>query len=224
MTETLDAELVRRVDAYIERLFVPRDEALERALAMARAAGFPLIHVSPNLGKLLYLVARMMRAARILEIGTLAGYSTIWLARALPPDGRLVTLELDERHAALARENLEHAGVDSRVEIRVGHAAGSLRAMIAAGEAPFDLVFIDADKESYVEYLDLSLQLARPGSVVLADNLIRHARVLEDVPQDAQVRAIKAFNEALAADARLESLILPIVREKLDGISVSIVK
>ncbi len=224
MSETLDAELVRRVDAYIERLFVPRDEALERALAEARTAGFPLIHVSPNLGKLLYLIARMTRAARILEIGTLAGYSTIWLARALPPDGRLVTLELDERHAALARENLVRAGVDDRVDIRVGRATESLRAMIAAGEAPFDLVFIDADKESYVEYLDLSLQLARPGSVILADNLIRHARVLEDVPQDAQVRAIKAFNEALAADARLESLILPIVREKLDGISVSIVR
>ncbi len=224
MAHSLDASLVRQVDDYIERLFVRRDEALERTRASAEAAGLPAIHVSPNLGKLLYLVARIVRAARILEIGTLAGYSTLWLARALPPDGRLVTLEIDERHAALARENLAHAGADDRVEVRVGPAGESLRAMIAAGQAPFDLVFIDADKERYLEYLELSLQLVRPGSVVVADNLIRNGRVLEDVPPDPQVRAIRAFNEALSVDPRLESLILPIMREKLDGISISVVR
>ena len=223
MADTLDDALARRVDAYIERLFVPPDEALERTLAAARTAGLPLINVSPNEGKLLYLIARLARAARILEIGTLGGYSTTWLARALPPDGRLVSLELSERHAAVARQNLAHVGVADRVEIRTGPAGASLRAMADEGTEPFDLVFIDADKEGYPEYLDLSMRLARPGTVILADNVIRNARVLEDSPQDSQVRAIKAFNEALAAHPRLESLIVPIMRETLDGLSISIV-
>ena len=224
MAETFDEALARRVDAYVERLFVPRDEVLERTLAEAERAGLPLINVSPNEGKLLYLIARMARAERILEIGTLAGYSTTWLARALPPHGRLVTLELDERHARLARENLARAGVDDRVDIRVGAAAASLRALIGEGTAPFDLVFIDADKEGYPEYLDLSLQLARPGTVVLADNVIRNGDVLEASPPDSRASAVKAFNEALAAHPRLESLIVPLVRETLDGISISLVR
>jgi predicted O-methyltransferase YrrM len=224
MEETLDLELARRVDAYVEELCVPRDQDLERSLAGARAAGLPAINVSPNEGKLLYLIARMAGARRVLEIGTLAGYSAAWLARAVPDDGRVVTLEVDRRHAEVARENLERAGLGRRVEIRVGPASVSLRRMIADREAAFDLIFIDADKEHYGEYLELSVQLARPGSVILADNVIRGGRVLRPDPGNASDVAVSAFNRAIAAHPRLESLILPIIREKLDGLSISIVR
>jgi predicted O-methyltransferase YrrM len=221
--DKLDLELARQVDHYIENLFVPRDAALDQGLADARAAGLPTINVSPNEGKLLYLIARLVRAARILEVGTLGGYSTAWLARALPASGHLVSLELDPNHADVARKNLDRCGLAGRVEIRVGRASDSLRAMIAQHEAPFDLTFIDADKEGYREYLDLCLQLSHPGSVILADNLIRSGRVLEANPAEANARGVKVFNEAIAVHPRLESLILPIIREKLDGISISIV-
>jgi len=224
MEETLDLELARKVDSYVEGLCVPRDQELERGLAEARAAGLPAINVSANEGKLLYLIARMAGARRVLEIGTLGGYSTAWLARALPDGGRVVTLEVAGRHADVARRNLERAGVGARVEIRVGPASVSLRRMIAERVAPFDLVFIDADKESYGEYLELGLELAHPGSVILADNVIRGGRVVAPDPGDASDRAVSAFNRAIAAHPRLESLILPIIRERLDGLSISIVR
>ncbi|MGH2592411.1 MAG: O-methyltransferase [Anaerolineae bacterium] len=224
MPDTFDAKLAKRVDGYIERLFVPRDEALERGLKDAERAGLPAINVSANEGKLLYLIARIAGARRVLEIGTLGGYSTAWLAGALPADGKLVTLELDQKHADVARKNLDRAGVGDRIEIRVGRAVDSLRAMVNQGEGPFDLIFIDADKESYVEYLNLSIQLARPGAVILADNLIRNGRVLEAHPSDNSARGAKAYNEAMAAHPRLDSLILPIIRDDLDGLSISIVK
>ncbi len=223
MPNTFDDKLARRVDAYIERLFVPRDDALEQGLQDAGQAGLPAIHVSANEGKLLYLIARIANARRVLEIGTLGGYSTTWLARALPPDGELITLELDQEHADVARKNLDRAGVGDRVDIRVGRAAHSLRTMVDRGERPFDVIFIDADKESYVEYLTLSLRLARPGTIILADNLIRDGRVLEAQPADASARGAKAYNEAIAAHPRLDSLILPIIRQNLDGLSISIV-
>jgi predicted O-methyltransferase YrrM len=221
MSDRFDEKLARRVDAYIQDLLVPPDEALARGLEDAEAAGLPPINVSPNEGKLLYLIARIARAARILEIGTLGGYSTTWLARALPPEGRLVTLELEPRHAEVARANLARAGVADRVDIRVGPASASLHALVERHEPPFDLVFIDADKEGYVEYLDLSLRLVRPGSLILADNTLR--RVFED-PSDPGVQGIKAFNERIAADPGLDSLILPIIRGHLDGLSLSIVR
>jgi predicted O-methyltransferase YrrM len=216
-----DEGLARRADAYVEGLFVPRDDALSRGLEDAEAAGLPSINVSPNEGKLLHLIARIARASRVLEIGTLGGYSTTWLARALPPEGRLVTLELEPRHAEVARANLARAGVADRIEIRIGPASASLRALIERHEPPFDLVFIDADKEGYVEYLELSLHLVRRGSLILADNTLR--RVFED-PSDPGVRGIKAFNERIASHPRLDSLILPIIRGHLDGLSLSIVK
>jgi predicted O-methyltransferase YrrM len=220
----IDADLLGRVDRYIEKLLVQSDRALEQGLADAAAAGLPDIAVSPNEGKLLYLVARLVRPRRILEIGTLGGYSTTWLARALEPGGSLVTLEIDPHHAEMARRNLARAGVGERVEVRVGPAAGSLRAMISAGERPFDVVFIDADKEGYPEYLDLSLQLSRAGTVILADNLIRGGRVLNARSADPHVQGIREFNARLAAQPRLDSIILPIFREDLDGVSISIVK
>jgi predicted O-methyltransferase YrrM len=224
VNEAFDEALLKRADEYVQHLFVPPDHALSRGLEDAEAAGLPPINVSPNEGKLLHLIARIARASRVLEVGTLGGYSTTWLARALPPEGRLVTLELDRRHAEVARANLARAAVADRVEIRVGPASASLRALIERHEPPFDLVFIDADKEGYVEYLDLSLRLVRSGSLILADNTLRHGRVLEESPSDPSARGIKAFNERIATDPRLDSLILPIIREDLDGLSISIVK
>jgi len=222
--EPFNEQLAVRVDRYIEHLLNSHDEVLAQNLQAARAADLPTINVSPNEGKLLYLIAKIAGAKRVLEIGTLGGYSTTWLARALPAGGKVITLELDQKHAEVARHNLDRAGVADRVEVRVGRAVDSLRRMLDQQEAPFDLIFIDADKPGYVEYLDLALQLSHKGTVILADNLIRNGRVIVEQPTDESARGAKAFNDALAAQQRLESIILPIIRENLDGLSISIVK
>jgi predicted O-methyltransferase YrrM len=222
--EPLNEQLALKVDQYVEALLNPPDEALAENLRNAQAANLPTINVSPNEGKLLYLIAKIAGAKRVLEIGTLGGYSTTWLARALPADGKVITLELDQTHAEVARGNLARAGVAERAEVRVGRATETLRQMISRHEAPFDLIFIDADKASYVAYLDLALQLSHAGAVILADNLIRNGRVLAGQPADEAARGAKAFNDALAASHRLDSIILPIIRENLDGLSISIVK
>lgn len=224
MPYTFDDKLIKRVDDYIERLFIPHDMALDQGLRDAERAGLPSINVSANEGKLLHLIAKIAGARRVLEIGTLGGYSTTWLARALPSGGMVITLELDPKHAEVARSNLDRAGVGDRVEVRVGRALDSLRAMVERAEAPFDVIFIDADKEGYVDYLNLSIQLSHPGTVILADNLIRNGRVLEADPPDSSARGVKAFNDALASDPRLDSVILPIIRDNLDGLSISVVK
>ena len=221
--ESIDEKLAGRVDRYIEALFARQDPVLTENLKNAGLRGLPSINVSPNEGKLLFLLAKISGASRILEVGTLSGYSTTWLARALPPDGKVITLEVDPKHAEVARKNLRLAGLDRQVEVRVGNAAETLRQMAAGGEPPFDLVFIDADKPRYVEYLGLTLALTRSGSLILADNLIRSGRV-EAAPSDPNARGAKTFNEALAAEPRLESIILPIYRDKLDGLSISRVK
>ena len=165
------------IDQYIERLFVPRDVVFKHALQDAAAAGLPEIHVSPNEGKLLYLLAKLTVAKRVLELGLLGGYSAIWLARAIGPQGKLVTLELDEKCVQVARKSIERAGLLPRVEIRQGDARATLEKMVGAGEPPFDLVFIDADKNNYPVYLDYALRLTRPGGLILADNVIRDGKV-----------------------------------------------
>ena len=223
MPEAFNEQLAEQIDHYIERLFVPPDESLTQNLSDAAAAGLPTINVSPNEGKLLYLIAKMSRAKRILEIGTLGGYSTTWLARALPADGKLITLELDQAHAAVARRNLDRAGVGDRVAILIGRGVDVLDALLDRNEPPFDLIFIDADKPAYVEYLNRALRLARTGTVILADNLIRNGRVMNAQLTDASARGAHAYNEAIAHHPRLESLVLPIIRENLDGLSISIV-
>ncbi|HUI53681.1 MAG TPA: O-methyltransferase [Bryobacteraceae bacterium] len=222
--ERIDERLAKAVDEYIEGLFVPPDEALRQNLRDAGAAGLPDIAVSPVQGKLLYLIAKIAGARRILEIGTLAGYSTTWLVRALPPQGELVTLEVDAKHAEVARKNLERTGIGALIDIRVGPAADSLRALIESGEAPFDLIFIDADKPSYSDYLNLSLQLSHRGTVILADNVIRNGRALDPAPDDPNAKGVCAYNQAVASHPRLESIIVPMIREKLDGMSISIVR
>ena len=222
--ESFNEELAVKVDQYIEHLLNPHDEVLAENLQNAQEAGLPTVNVSPNEGKLLYLIAKMSGAKRVLEIGTLGGYSATWLARALPVDGKVITLELEQQHAEVARRNLERAGMADRVEVRVGRAVDTLHQMIDGREAPFDLIFIDADRINCVTYLDLSLQLSHPGTVILADNVIRHGRVIDQQPGDASARGAKAYNESMAARPELESIILPIIRQNLDGLSISIVK
>lgn len=217
----MDREGLKRIDAYVEELFAQQDEALRQAVEDSRAAGLPEIQISPSQGKLLYLLTTILGARRILEVGTLGGYSTIWLARALPQDGRLVSLELSEHHAAVARNNLNRAGLSGRVQVRVADARDSLAELREAGEV-FDLTFIDAEKEGYQEYLEWALALSRPGSVIIADNVVRSGRVIE--PEDGSQEVISSFNRQLSQDVRLESLILPLLRENIDGISISRVK
>ncbi|MCG3148118.1 MAG: putative O-methyltransferase [Verrucomicrobiae bacterium] len=209
--------LLTDIDRYIEQLCIPPNVAFEQAIRDAKANGLPEINVSPNEGKLLYLLAKITGARRILEIGTLGGYSTLWLASALPARGKLVTLELEPHHAAVARKNLDRAGLLKKVEIRVGNARLSLRQLKPA----FDLVFIDADKEGYPVYLDFALKLTRPGSLILVDNVIRHGRVLDQKPKDAGTRAIRKVNHRLATNPRLETILVPLMRERIDGLAIA---
>lgn len=212
------------VDAYITDLLDPSDAALEDALRASTAAGLPEIAVSPPLGALLTVLARAVGARRILEIGTLGGYSAIRLARALPPDGRLVTLEVNPLHAEVARSNIARAGVADRVDVRVGPAAASLAALADEGVDPFDLVFIDADKAGYSDYLQGSLSLSRPGTLILADNVVRQGRVIDPDDDDANVRGVRRFNEALAAEPRLQATIVQTVGSKgYDGLAIAVV-
>ncbi|MGB3683608.1 MAG: O-methyltransferase [Rubrobacteraceae bacterium] len=215
-------ELLGEVDSYIEELFVPPDEVLEHALRRSEASGMPEIQVSPNQGKLLQLLAEISGARRILEIGTLGGYSAIHFARALPENGNLISLELDERHAQVARENIEHAGLSGKAEVLVGDAMSLLAAMVESGVTPFDLIFIDADKEGYPEYLKRSLELSRPGTLILADNAIRGGAVLD--PDDDSARATREFNASLADHPRLSAIVLPIIRERIDGLAIARVR
>jgi len=212
-------ELLREIDGYVEDLFVPSDEILEAALRDSRRAGLPEINVSPNEGRLLQLLVELAGARRILEIGTLGGYSAIHFARALPEDGALISLEIDEHHARVARNNVERAGLSEIVEIRVGDARKLLASLVEGDEGPFDVIFIDADKEGYPEYLDWSLRLSRPGSLILGDNTIRGGSVLD--PQDSTARATQEFNERIAGDPGLSAILLPILRERIDGLTIA---
>lgn len=221
----MEQELVTAIDHYIAGLVAPEDEALAAALQASAAAGLPQIHVSPVQGRLLQVLALLCNARRILEIGTLGGYSAIWMARALPADGRLVTLEQSEKHAAVARANLERAGVAGRVTVQVGNALALMQQMATAGEGPFDMVFIDADKPSYVDYLQAAIHLARPGALIVADNVIRGGAVLDAASTDANVQSIQRFNAALAAEPRVTATILPTVGVKgLDGLAIAVVR
>jgi predicted O-methyltransferase YrrM len=206
-----------KVDRYITELFVPPDAVLDAALADSKAAGLPPINVAPNQGKLLMLLAQIQGARRILEIGTLGGYSTIWLARALPRGGRLVTLEADPAHAEVARKNIARAGLADRVRLRVGPALDTLAKL----KGPFDLVFIDADKESNPDYLAWALKLTRRGSLIIADNVVRDGRVANSRSRDAEVLGIRRFNTLVAANPRLSASAIQTVGSKgYDGFAL----
>ena len=213
------------VDRYFGPLLGDSDAALDACLAASEAAGLPAIQVSPLQGKLLHILARAVRARRILEVGTLGGYSTIWLARALPEDGRLLTLELEPKHAAVARSNLDRAGVGDRVEVRVGPASTTLSELVLQRVAPFDLVFVDADKAGYPAYLEAAVRLSRPGSLIVADNVVRRGDVADDASTDPSVLGVRKMTEFLAADKRLLATVVQTVGVKgYDGLAVAFVR
>ena len=220
----MNQETWTAVDRYLANLFVPSDPALDAALEASVAAGLPPINVSPNQGRLLQLLARMQRARNILEIGTLGGYSTIWLARALPVGGRLITLEFDPKHAEVARANLVRAGLGGIVELRVGRALDTLPQLAAEGRGPFDLIFIDADKPSTADYFAWALKLSRRGSVIVVDNVVRKGAVSDAGSNDPLVRGVRHFNELLAAEKRVSATIIQTVGSKgYDGFAIALV-
>jgi len=213
------------VDDYIAGHLLGDDPVQDATLAANAAGDLPAIDVSAAQGKMLHLFARMVGAKRILEVGTLGGYSTIWLARALPESGRLVTLELEPHHADVARANIARAGFADRVEVRVGRAVDTLDAMIAAGEAPFDLVFIDADKPSNVAYLNAALALSRPGTTIVVDNVIREGGVLDTSGEDERIEGSRRLFEAVAAEPRLSATAVQTVgAKKWDGFLLAVVR
>jgi predicted O-methyltransferase YrrM len=213
-----------QVDDYVAGKLLKPDPALDAALAANQAGGLPAIDVSAVQGKFLHLLALATGARRILEVGTLGGYSTIWLARALGEGGRVVTLELDPHHAEVARANVDRAGIGDRVDIRVGPAADTLAAMAAAGEGPFDLVFIDADKQGNAAYFNHAVKLSRPGTTILVDNVVREGGVL-DPRGDAAVQGTRALFDALAKDDRITATALQTVgAKKWDGFVMAVVK
>ncbi len=213
------------VDRYFTELFTVPDPVLDAAIAESMAAGLPDIHVSPNQGKLLQLLARSHGARGILEIGTLGGYSTIWLARALPPGGRLVTLEFDPAHAAVARKNIERAGLGGIVELRLGDARETLPQLAAEGAGPFDFIFLDADKPSYPAYLPWIMRLSRAGTLIIADNVVRDGAVIDSASADPKVQGVREFCRLAAADPRLDLTAIQMVGVKgYDGFAVAMVK
>lgn len=212
------------VDRYITDLLVPADPALEAALRDSANAGLPHINVTPNLGKLLWMLARIQGSRNILEIGTLGGYSTIWLARALPEDGKLVTLELDPKHAEIARKNIARAGLTDRIELRLGYALDSLARLQAERRGPFDLTFIDADKPNNSNYFQWALKLSRKGSIIIVDNVVRDGQVINAASTDASVQGVRRFNDMLAADTRVSATALQTVGSKgYDGLAIALV-
>ncbi|MFZ6648798.1 O-methyltransferase [Undibacterium sp. TJN25] len=212
------------VDAYFCERLVQTDSALEQALRDSDTAGLPPHNVAPNQGKFLHLLVQMQGAKTILEFGTLGGYSTIWLARALPEGGRVVTLEANAAHAEVARRNIERAGLAHRVDIRIGKAADTLPQLELEGIAPFDFVFIDADKPSNPLYLEWSLRLARPGTVIIGDNVVRNGAVSDAASTDSNVIGVRSFFDLMAGHPRLSATALQTVGSKgYDGFSMAIV-
>ncbi|HEY1742997.1 MAG TPA: O-methyltransferase [Granulicella sp.] len=218
------AELWKAVDQYITDQLIPADPVLDEAQAANAAAGLPAIDVAPNQGKLLHLLARVAGARRILEIGTLGGYSTTWLARALPEGGHLITLEADAKHAEVARRNIARAGLDQIVNLRLGAALDTLPQLVEEGEGPFDLVFIDADKQNIPSYLMWALKLSRKGTLILIDNVIRDGEVIDASSDDPRVQGARRLFDMLKTEPRLQATALQTVGSKgYDGFVMAVV-
>lgn len=212
------------VDAYIESTLARSDDALEATLAASEDAALPAIQVSPAQGRFLEATARLVKANAILEIGTLGGYSTIWMARALPTDGQLVTLEASEKHANVARDNIARAGLMDRVEIRIGDALDSLRSLASEGHGPFDLIFIDADKANNAEYFDWALQFSRSGSAIVVDNVVRGGEIANSNSDDPGVKGTRAMFDRIANESRVTATVLQTVGSKgWDGFLLAVV-
>jgi len=213
------------VDDYVVDLLIGADPSLEAALAASARAGLPPIALTPPQAKLLHLIARIHDAREVLEIGTLGGYSTIWLARALPADGRLTTLELEPSYAEVASANIERAGLAGLIRIIVGPAIDSLRELAATAAGPFDLVFIDADKQTTPEYFEHALALSRPGSVIVADNVVRDGEIVDDATRDPRVQGMRRFHEVVAAEPRVSATTIQTVGAKgYDGFTLILVE
>jgi predicted O-methyltransferase YrrM len=212
------------VNRYVAETFALNDPVLEEILRSTESAGLPDIQIGPEQGRFLEIMARLVGAKRIVEIGALAGYSTVWLARGLGDGGTLISLEIDPARAALARQNVERAGLADRVDVRAGPALESLQMLAAEGGAPVDLVFMDADEPNYVAYLELVLNMSRPGTLVIADNVIRDGDVVDPQTSNARAQGARQFNEVVAGHPRLLATLIPLVGEtNLDGMAVAVV-
>lgn len=212
------------VDLYINQMLVPSDAALEAAIEASERAKLPAIAVTANQGKLLHILARLVNARNILEIGTLGGYSTIWLARALAARGRVITLEIDPKHAEVAKANVSRAKLEKFVEVRLGPALDSMKKLAKEKRKPFDLIFIDADKSNIPDYFKWSLKLSRPGSVIVVDNVVRKGAVLDAGSSDADVQGVRRFNEVLAKEKRVTATTIQTVGSKgYDGFTIALV-
>lgn len=220
----MDTNLFGAVDQFLNNLFVKEDDALLQTKQAIIDGDLPLISISENQGKFLHILAKLNHPKKILEIGTLGGYSTIWLARALEEGGELVTLELDQHHADVALANISNAGLSNAVKIRVGNALEELPKLKKESAGPFDVIFIDADKEPYAEYFELSLQLSRPGTLIIADNVVREGKILEETSDDSNVTGVKRFITLLAATKQVTATIIQTVGSKYhDGMALAIV-
>lgn len=220
----MDQDKWTEVDRYLTERLAPAEPVLDAAMKANAAAGLPSIDVSPMQGKLLHVLALTKGARRILEIGTLGGYSTMWMALALPAGGRVVTLELEPKHAAVARTNLERAGLSEKVEIRIGPALDSLAQLVREGAAPFDLIFIDADKRSIPAYLEWAMRLAEVGTLIVTDNVVREGAILDAASTDQDVQGVRAMFDMLAAEPRLASTAIQTVGVKgYDGFALAVV-
>ncbi len=225
LRDTMNTQIFADVDNYIGELLATEDEALQQTIQSLHDNNIENISISASQGKLLQVFAAACGAKRILEVGTLVGYSTIWLARMLPDGGKLITLEYDERNAGLAKQNISIAGLAGKVEIRTGKAIDLMQEMVSDNEAPFDLVFIDADKLPYTEYFQLALQLSRPGTIIIADNVVREGRVMDDNSTDDKVRGVRRFNQYLSECNAVTATIFQTIGAKdHDGMAVAVVK
>src|SRR6478672_9604801 len=221
----MDTNIFEQVDSYINERLAPEDDALKNTIASLSKAGMPQISVSANQGKFLQVLAVLCQAKKILELGTLGGYSTIWMARALPSDGKLITIEVDAHHAEVAKTNLANAGVGDKVDVRVGKALEVLPQMVSNNEGPFDMIFIDADKPPYAEYFEWALKLSQPGTLIVCDNVIREGKILDKNSTDEAVRGAERFNEALARHNDVTATIIQTVGAKEhDGMAIAVVK
>lgn len=221
----MDQEIFGKVDHYISQMLAPEDEVLQETIKSLDTAEMPQISVTANQGKFLQVIALMCNAKRVLELGTLAGYSTIWLARSLPEDGKIVTIEFDPRHANVAKQNIKNAGLLDKVDIRVGKAMDIMLEIKEAKEEPFDLIFIDADKPPYAEYFEMALSLSHPGTVIICDNVIREGKVLDENSTDDRVIGVQRFNKLLASNKNITATILQTVGVKeYDGMAIAVVK
>lgn len=217
-------EIWKKVDNFFTDALIPADAALDAALAVNREADLPAIDVTPLQGKFLELLIRATGAKRVLELGTLGGYSTIWMARAVGENGKVITLELEKRHAEIARRNIDNAGLADRVELRVGPASDSLAALIAEKSAPFDFIFMDADKAGYPNYIRQSLKLSRAGTLIIADNVVRDGKVIDPENPDPHIKGVRRFTEIVAAEPRLSTTVLQTVGSKgYDGFAIAMV-